>query len=158
MTCVLKDFLDGWNAWSKGKKSFNGPSPFCIVMPKQGGHAKITQSCQNRGVFISSEMYKMSLCHNSHGHAKFSHDCAKLKMIVVKMNPLEHFAWLCEIHLKDCSKMSHLDHFTHSCEVFAWLCETNVDDYNSFKPQIHFASTCEFSHDYAKIMLKTIIR
>ena len=44
------------------------------------------------------------------------------------------------------------------CQIFAWLCETNVDDCSSFKPLDQFASPCEFLHDYAKIMLKAIIR
>ena len=48
-------------------------------------------SCQNRGVFIPKqgvfialEMCKMSLCPNSHDHAKFSHDCVKLIRVVQK--------------------------------------------------------------------------
>ena len=77
ISCVLKDFSDGWNAWGKGRRSFNGPPPVCIFMPKIG-----ESSCQNRGVFIALEMCKSSLCPSSHDHAKFSHDCAKLIRVV----------------------------------------------------------------------------
>ena len=51
------------------------------VMPKQGS------SCQNRGVFIPLEICKTSLCHNLHGHAKFSHNRAKTENDSCKNEP-----------------------------------------------------------------------
>ena len=161
MICVLKDFPDGWNAWSKGKRSFNGPSPICVSMPKQGSlHAK------NRGVFMPKQGSFHSFGNvQNESLSQFAWSCEILAWLCETdkgsakiFSPLDHFAWLCEIHLKDCSKMSHLDHFAHSCEIFAWLCKTDVDDCNNFMPLDHFASACEFSHDYAKILLKATIR
>ena len=52
---------------------------FAYSHKNRGIHAK------NRRVFIVLKMKKVSLCPNSHDHAKFSHDYAKLIRIAIEI-------------------------------------------------------------------------
>ena len=52
---------------------------FACSCKNRGIHAK------HRGVFITLKMQKMSLCPDSHDHAKISHDCAKLIRIAIEI-------------------------------------------------------------------------
>ena len=118
MICVLKDFWDGWNVWSKEKWVLMAHHRFTHSCKKQGN------SCQKHGSFHSFKNVE------NESLSQFTWSC-------------EILAWLCETNKDSYKNFNPLDHFTSSCEHFTWLCEIHLKDYNKMSPLDHFAHLCK---------------
>ena len=114
MICVLKDFPNEWNAWSKEKG---------VLM----AYHQLASSCQKQGSFHSFEHMK------NESLFQFTWSCEIIAWLcetdVDNYNnfmSLDNFASACEFSYQHAN-------FCISMRIFAWQCENFVECYNKIE-------------------------